>query len=181
MARKTDIKKALELLKKHEEKKQQRIKLIADKASAQIIKDNMTPAQKIAMLNTPYSQLPDELKPGMVHRPQKFNFIRMKHLNIGAQTETFSARLIRYCDKYSLTPQRLCEICNEYAAQFDLPATSTRPSQRIRITMRDLKEYMNYNVCPKIDKMMVIAGATDMPLDYFAGYGPNTRRRKKAA
>lgn len=176
-----NIKKALELLKKHEEKKQQRMKLIADKASAQAIKDKMTSAQKIAMLNTPYSQLPDELKPGMVHRPQKFNFIRMKYQNIGPQTETFSARLIRYCDKHSITPQRFCEICNEYAAQFDLPGSNAQPPQRIRITMRDLKGYMNYNVCPKIDKMMVIAGATDMPIDYFAGYGPNTRRRKKAA
>lgn len=147
---------------------------------AQLIKDEMTPSQKIDMLNTPYAKLPSDLQPGMTKSPQMFNFVRMTHPNIGAQKETFGARLIRYRDKYSLTPERFCEVCNEYAKKYDLPATETRRGQRTRITVRDLSNYENFNICPKIDKMTVIAEAMGYAIDYFAGYGPNSRKRRAA-
>ena len=147
---------------------------------AQKIKDKMTIRQKINMLNTPYDKLPDELKPGMTKSPQMFNFVRMTHPNIGAQKETFGARLIRYRDKYHLTPERFCAVCNEFAAKYDTPALDGRRAQRTRITLRDLSNYENFNVCPKIDKMTVIAEAMGYSIDYFAGYGPTTRRKKVA-
>ena len=146
---------------------------------AQLIKDNMTPQQKIDMLNTPYNELPPELQPGMTKSPQMFNFVRMSKPNIGQQKETFAARLIRYRDKYHLTPERFCEVCNEYAARYDLPAGNGRRAQRTRITKRDLENYENFNVCPKIDKMTVIAEAMGYSIDYFAGYGPASRKSKK--
>lgn len=148
---------------------------------AQLLKDDMSVEQKIEMLNTPYSQLPEELKPGMTKSPQMFNFVRMTHPNIGAQKETFAARLVRYRDRYHLTPERFCEVCNEFAQRYDLPATDGHRAQRTRITLRDLNNYENFNVCPKIDKMTVIVEAMGYSIDYFAGYGPKTRRRKGAA
>ena len=144
--------------------------------TAQTYKDRMTPKQKIEFLNTPYEEMPDHLRIGMTKRPQTFNFVRMNHPRIGSQNETFAARLIRYRDKYHLKPEQFCELCNEYAKKFDMPATKTSKAQRTRITMRDLNNYENFNVSPKIDKMMVISGATCMPIDYFAGYGPKYRR-----
>jgi hypothetical protein len=146
------------------------------KATAQKIKDAMTVEEKIELMNTPFKMLPDELKPGMTQNPQMFNFVRMSKPHIGGQKETFAARLIKYMDKYSLTPERFSEICNEYASKYDLPATKNRRAQRTRITKRDINNYENYNVCPKIDKMTVIAAAMGVGIDYFAGYGADNRR-----
>lgn len=148
------------------------------KATAQKIKDAMTLEEKVSLMNTPYQMLPDELKAGMTHRPQMFNFVRMSKPNIGRQKETFAARLIKYMDKYSLTPKRFSEVCNEFAAKYDLPAEGTCRAQRVRITERDINNYENYNVCPKIDKMTVIAEAMGVGIDYFAGYGPDNRRSR---
>ena len=146
---------------------------------AQILKDNMTVKQKIEMLNTPYALLPENLKPGMTKSPQMFNFVRITHRNIGPQQETFAARLIRYREKYHLTQEKFCDLCNEYAKSYDMDSTETRRAQRTRITKRDMVNYENFNVCPKIDKMTLIAEATNMPIDYFAGYGPSNRRKRK--
>lgn len=146
------------------------------KATAQKIKNAMTVKEKIKLMNTPYNMLPAELQVGMTQRPQMFNFVRMSKPHIGRQKETFAARLIKYMDKYSLTPDRFSEICNEYAAKYDLPATKTQRGQRTRITKRDVDNYENYNVCPKIDKMTIIAEAMGVGIDYFAGYGPDNRR-----
>ena len=65
-------------------------------AAAQVIKDNMTVNQKIAFVNTPYLDLPENLRVGMTKRPQKFNFIKMSNPHLGEQKETLAARLIRY-------------------------------------------------------------------------------------
>lgn len=159
------------------EEKEAKKKLIA---KAQLLKNNMTVDQKIKMLNTPYDKLPEELKPGMTKFPQVFNFVRMTHPHIGAQKETFGARLIRYRDKYHLTPERFCAVCNEFAMRYDAPARNGRRAQKTRITLRDLSNYENFNVCPKIDKMTVIAEAMGYSIDYFAGYGPESRRKKAA-
>ena len=145
------------------------------KAVAQTIKDAMTIEQKIRLMNTRFEDLPAELQIGMTKRPQTFNFIRMSKPHIGQQKETLAARLIKYMDKYSLTPESFAEICNEYACKYDVKATATTRAQRTRITRHDLDNYVNYNVCPKIDKMTVIAEAMGVSIDYFAGYGPDDR------
>lgn len=137
----------------------------------QKIKDAMSVRQKIKFLNTPYNELPTILQPGMTRRPQKFNFVRMQHPRIGQQHETFAARLLRYRHKYHLTEQKFCDVCNEYASKFDIKDENGKIRQKTRITLRDLSNYENFNISPKIDKMMVISGATQIPLDYFAGYG----------
>lgn len=146
--------------------------------SAQALKNNMSVEEKIAFMNTPYREMPDDLKAGMTKNPQMFNFVRFNKPNLGAQQETFAARLIRYRDKYTLTPERFCEICNELAQQYDLPATEGRRAQRTRITLRDINNYENYNVCPKIDKMTIIVEAMGVDIDYFAGYGASNRRSR---
>ena len=148
----------------------------AKKASAQKIKDAMSLDEKIEMLNTPFQMLPAELQPGMTQRPQVFNFIRMSKPHIGRQKETFGSRLIKYMDKYNLTPERFSDICNEFAAKYDLPATATQRAVHTRVTVRDIDNYTNYNVSPKIDKMTIMAEAMGVGIDYFAGYGADNRK-----
>ena len=137
-------------------------------ARAQSIKAEMTDEQKIKLLNTPYKDLPDELKPGMTKKPQKFKFVQMTHQHIGEQKETFGARLIRYRKNWHLTRENFCDIANEFGSIYG-----------VRITKRDMSNYEDFNVCPKIDKMTVIAETMDLPIEYFAGYGPS--RTKKSA
>ena len=149
-----------------EEKQEKKLRI----ASAQAIKDKMTVEEKINFLNTPYKDLPPELQPGMVKHPQKFNFVRMTKPHIGDQQETFAARLLRYRDKWHLTRENFCTIANEFGSLYGT-----------KITLRDLNNYENFNVCPKIDKMTVIAETMGLPIEYFAGYGPNNRRRKGKA
>ena len=150
-------------------------------SAAQIVKSTMSIEQKIHFLNTPYKDMPDHLKPGMVKNPQMFNFVRITHKNIGQQKETFGARLIRFREKYHLTPGEFCAMCNEYSAQYDMPATDTRRAQRTRITLRDISNYEDFNVCPKVDKMTLMAEAMGVSIDYFGGYGATNRRSKNAA
>lgn len=147
-------------------------------AIAQALKNKMSVQEKIDFVNTPYDQLPEELRAGMTRRPQTFNFVRISKPNIGRQQETFAARLIRYRDKYSLKPEQFCAICNELAVKYDIPAEKGRRSQRTRITLRDINNYENFNICPKIDKMTVIAEAMGVDIDYFAGYGAQSRRSR---
>ena len=137
------------------------------KKEAQKIKDQMTFEQKIAFVNTPYGCLPDNLKIGMTKRPQKFNFVKMKHPKIGDQKETFAARLIRYRKKYHLSVEDFALIANEFAKMYGA-----------RVTKLDIINYENYNVCPKIDKMTAIAEAMGLSLDYFAGYGSDDRQSR---
>lgn len=145
---------------------------------AQIIKSTMSAEDKIKFLNTPYNSMPEELQPGMTKNPQLFNFVRVTHRNIGQQQETFGSRLIRWRQKYSMTPSQFCECCNEIAARFDLPATENHRAQRTRITLRDISNYEDFNVSPKIDKMTIMAEAMGVDIDYFAGYGAQNRRSK---
>ena len=133
-------------------------------AAAQLIKDQMTVEQKIQFLNTPYKDMPDELKVGMVKNPQKFMFVKMKNHRIGDQKETFGARLIRYRAKYSLSQKDFCELAEEYGKNY-----------KVHITLRDMNNYENYNVSPKIDKMTLIEEVMGMKIDYFAGYGAEDR------
>ena len=49
-------------------------------------------------------------------------------------------------------------------------------AQITRITSTDVRNYINYNICPKIDKMTVIAKAMGVNIDYFAGYGSVNRQ-----
>ena len=149
------------------EEKELRKQLIA---KAQLVKAVMTDDQRIKMLNTPYKDLPDELKPGMTKRPQKFKFVQMTHNNIGEQKETFGARLIRYRKNWHLTRENFCDIANEFGLLYG-----------VKITKRDMSNYEDFNVCPKIDKMTVIAQTMDLPIEYFAGYGPARRKSKKAS
>lgn len=161
-----------------EEKKQARIEKKIRLKKIQEFKDSLSVQQKIDLMNTPYHMLPANLQEGMTKNPQMFNFIRFSKPHIGRQAETFAARLIRYRDKYHLTQQNFCDICNEFAQKHDLPAKDGRRAQRVRITLRDLIGYENYNICPKIDKMTIIAEAMGVSIDYFAGYGPDSRRSK---
>ena len=138
-----------------------------EKITAQAVKDQMTFDQLIKFVNTKYPELPDDLKVGMTKRPQKFNFIKMLHPNIGEQKETFAARLIRYRAKYHLSVEEFASIANEFGKMHN-----------VRITKRDIINYENYNICPKIDKMTAIAEAMGVSIDYFAGYGSNNRRSK---
>lgn len=136
-------------------------------ANAQKIKAMMTVEEKIRFLNTPYNEMPDELKPGMTKHPQQFKFVRLTKRNLGCQKETFAARLIRYRHKFNLQPEDFCAIANEYGKD-----------SGIRITLRDINNYENFNICPKIDKMTLIAKAMGVGIDYFAGYGTANRRSK---
>lgn len=135
-------------------------------AAAQGIKAKMTEDEKIEMLNTPYKDLPKELQAGMVKNPQKFKFVQMNKRNIGDQRETFGARLIRYRKNWHLTQENFCDIANEFGSHYG-----------VKITKRDMTNYEDFNVCPKIDKLTIIAKTMDLPIEYFAGYGPV---RKKA-
>lgn len=146
------------------EEKLERKKAIA---AAQAIKEKMTDEQKIKMLNTPYNKLPDVLKPGMVKRPQKFMFIPMTKKHIGDQRETFGARLIRYRQNWHLTRENFCDIANGFGSLYG-----------VKITKRDMSNYEDFGVCPKIDKMTLIAETMDLPIEYFAGYGPVRRKPK---
>ena len=134
-------------------------------AAAQTVKDSMTVNQKIAFVNTPYLEMPEHLRVGMTKRPQKFNFIKMSHPNIGEQKETFAARLIRYRSKYHLSVEEFASIANEFAKPYGA-----------KVTVRDINSYENYNICPKIDKMTAISEAMGVSIDYFAGYGSCRRR-----
>lgn len=145
------------------------------KNNAQKIKNQMSVEDKINLMNTPYEKLPEELKPGMVKRPQRFNFVRISKPNIGKQKETFAARLIRYMTKYDLNEDQFSRICNEFARKYDIKAKDGK-AQITRITSTDVRNYINYNICPKIDKMTVIAKAMGVNIDYFAGYGAVNRR-----
>lgn len=140
---------------------------------AQRIKDAMTVEEKIAFMNTAYKDMPELLQTGMIQRPQMFNSIHILHPHLSGQHETFAARLIRFRDKYGLDKESFLNICNVYAKQFDKKArkASGRKKQKTRITAKDLDNYENFNVCPKMDKMIVIAKAMGMSIDYFAGYG----------
>ena len=138
-------------------------------AAAQAIREKMTDEQKIKMLNTPYEKLPDVLRPGMVKRPQKFKFVQMTKNHIGDQRETFGARLIRYRKNWHLTRENFCDIANEFGSLYG-----------VKITQRDMSNYEDRNVCPKIDKMTVIAKTMDLPIEYFAGYGPIRRKSKSS-
>lgn len=159
-----------------EERAAERAEKNARRKHAQAIKDTMTVDEKIKFVNTPYHELPEELQEGMTKDPYMFNFVRMSKPNIGEQRETFAARLIRYKDKYSLTDESFSKICNEFASKYDLKATNKHKAQRTRVNPRDLASYENYNICPKIDKLTVIAEAMGVGIDYFGGYGPNSRR-----
>lgn len=139
-------------------------------AKAQSIKAAMTVEEKIAFLNTPYNQMPDELKPGMTKNPQQFKFIRLTKKSLGCQKETFAARLLRYRKKFNLKQEDFCNIANEYGRSYG-----------IKITIRDLNNYENFNICPKIDKMTLIAKAMGVDIDYFAGYGADNRKSRIAA
>ena len=138
-----------------------------EKLNAQAVKDQMTFDQLIHFVNMKYPELPENLKAGMTKRPQKFNFVKMLHPNIGEQKETFAARLIRYRAKYHLSVEEFATIANEFGRMHN-----------VRITKRDIFNYENYNICPKIDKMMAIAEAMGVSIDYFAGYGSNNRKSK---
>ena len=146
---------------------EERENLKTEKKAAQEIKNQMTFDQLICFVNTPYHKLPDNLKAGMTKRPQKFNFIKMSHPNIGDQKETFAARLIRYRKKYHLSVDDFATISNEFAKIYGT-----------RITKRDILNYENYNICPKIDKMTAIAEAMGVSIDYFAGYGTSNRKSR---
>ena len=135
--------------------------------NAQMIKNSMTFEEKIKFLNTPYKDMPEELQPGMTKNPQKFKFVKMLRNRIGDQRETFGARLCRYRKTYHLTREQFCDIANSFGTLYG-----------VKITKRDMINYEDFNVCPKIDKMTVITTVTDMPVDYFAGYGPNTRSKR---
>lgn len=139
-------------------------------AQAQTIKSTMSIKQKIVMLNTPYNDLPDDLKPGMVKNPQQFKFVKMTKHNIGNQKETFGARLIRYRENWHLSREQFCDIANKFGLVYG-----------VKLTKRDMINYEDFNVCPKIDKMTVIAETMQLPIEYFAGYGPSNRKPKKVA
>ena len=149
-----------------------------EKAAAQKIKDAMTTEEKIKFVNTPVENMPKNLQVGMVKNPQAYNFVRMSKPHIGRQKETLAARLIKYMEKYSLTTETFCDICNEYAAKYDIPATKTQRGYRTRLFPRSVDGYLNYNICPKIDKLTIMAEAMGVGIDYFAGYGSDNRQSK---
>ena len=137
------------------------------KLLAQEVKDSMTFEQLISFVNTDYRDLPENLRIGMTKHPQKFHFVEMMHPKMGKQQETFASRLIRFREKYHLSVEEFASIANEFGWMYG-----------VRITSRDIVNYENYNICPKIDKMMAISEAMGVPIDYFAGYGTSNRRSK---
>lgn len=145
--------------------------------AAQKIKKNMSVEEKIELVNTAYKDIPPELKPGMTKHPQCFNSVHMTHPKLDGQHETFAARLIRFRDKYDLDIDTFINLCNEYAEKMDKPARkgSGRKVQRTRITSRDIMNYEDFNVSPKVDKMTVISKAMGLPISYLAGYGEQDR------
>lgn len=149
--------------------REQRAELKIRKEHAQKIKDQMTVQQLIDFVNTPYRELPEELQAGMTKWPQEFNFVRMHNPDVGPQRERFAARLIRYRTKYSLSVEEFATIANEFAKMYGT-----------RVTKRDILNYENYNICPKIDKMTAISEAMGVSIDYFAGYGSCDRKSQNS-
>lgn len=121
----------------------------------------MTLDEKIEFMNISYFNLPENLRVGRVKRPQPFNFVKMKHPNAGTQKETFAARLIRLRKKYHLSQTDLAFAANQFASKYGS-----------QVTIHDICNYENKNVCPKIDKMTAISEALGVSINYFAGYGP---------
>lgn len=148
---------------------------------ANTMKDAMTYEEHHKMLNTPYKDLPEYLKPGMTKNPQMLNSIRFTNKNIGYQKETVGARIFRCRHDYGFSREEFCDECNKYSVHYDLPATDSHRAQKIRITMADLHHYEDCNVTPKMDKLFLIASALGLSVDYFAGYGAENRRSKNTA
>ena len=139
----------------------------ADLALANKLKKHMTFDQFINFVNTPYKEIPRILKVKMTQRPQRFRFINMKAPEAGFQKETFAARMIKFRVKYHFGREDIATIANEFARDYGT-----------RVTLRDIRNYELYNICPKIDKMTAIAEALGLSVDYFAGYGPSNRKSK---
>lgn len=150
---------------------------------AQERKDEMTIDERIKFLNTPFVEVPDDLRDDrLVEHPQEFNFIRFADPDAGLQKETFGARLIRYMyahgftttdeetGKEKLDVERFSQVCKEFAKQFDTPARRGHRPQKTRVTATDLNNYVNWNICPKIDKMTVISEAMNVDIEYLGGY-----------
>ena len=142
---------------------------------AQELKNKMTIDEKIEMLNTPYDDLPEELKPGMRKYPQVFNFVRMHQPNIGEQQDTCGARILKFQRDGNLDEKTILDTANVFMENFDLKNTKKHKAQKTRLTHRDFVSYTNCNTSPKIDKMTGLTEAMGMTIDYFAGYGPDSR------
>lgn len=144
----------------------------------------------IKFQNTPWSELPDWLKqdlPKLVMFPEENNFVRIYGMvnENERQKEITASRITRYMEKKRMITSdeegtklhydRLAEICNKVAEDYDLPWRPGKKAQRTRITKRDLKNYTQCRVTPKHDKMAILSVATGLPLWYLAGYkNPNT-------
>lgn len=165
-----------------EQRKAEREAKKARRKEAETIKDQMDPDDLIEFLNTPYKDqpewlrahnLPQILMEGMTKYPQVFNFVRFNQPNVGKQIETAGARCLRFRKDYDLSREEFAKLCNIYAKQFDLPKTEKHRAQRTRVKESDVAHYERDNISPKIDKMTVIGKATNIPITYFAGYGPD--------
>lgn len=165
-----------------------KVKNDAMKAKIEAYFDKMTTEELIKFQNTPWNELPDWLRealPKIVKNPEQCNFTRIYDLvsKKERQQEICASRITRYMEKNrimttdetgrKLDYDRMAEICNEVAVNYDLPATTKKAAQRVRITPRDLKNYTRCRVTPKSDKMAVLATVTGMPVWYLSGYGDN--------
>lgn len=143
---------------------------------AQALKRKLSVEQKIQLLNTAYEDIPYKFVAGMTKRPQIFNSVHMEHPNMGGQHESFGARLLRTRDMLGMSREELINICNMYASVHDKKARkgSGRKQQRTRITKQDIINYEDFNVCPKRDKLTVLAKALGVDISYLTGYGEPT-------
>ena len=169
---------------KEQQKEAERNERKEIRRAVQSIKNKMTIEERIKFLNTPYIEVPDELRDDrLVEHPQEFNFVRFANHSTGLQKETFAARLIRYMDSHGfatadengtkLDLDRFSAICNEFAKDFDTKARPGHRPQKTRVTKRDLNNYINWNICPKVDKMTIISEAMGVDIGYLGGYGGN--------
>ena len=136
----------------------------AEREAAKAARATLTVDERIKLLNTPYGNIPDMYRPGMTKWPYRFEYMKMQNPGIGQQVETFGARLLRFMKNHGVSPVQLSMMASEYGAQFF-----------VKVTLRDIYSYIDRNVAPKIDKLMAISAALDMPLDYFPGYGSSNR------
>lgn len=150
---------------------------------------NMSVKQIIKYQNTPYEKLPDALKRcngRIVRKPCKNHYVRMYGLvpDTEAQKEITSSRITRYMEEHGfitsnqegihLDYKRFAEVCNEIGKYYDLRNAKGKRISGVRITARNIENYVEDRVTPKGDKFALLSVATGMPVKYLGGYGSVT-------
>jgi len=93
-----------------------------------------------------------------VKNPYKYRNMRMSGLEL-YQRRLCGEAIEEYRRKNNLSRKQLSEIVENYSKKYG-----------VRFTPQDIYNYERLRVSPKIEKLMALCIATDMPMSYFTGY-----------